>query len=119
MTTDIAVAEEARVEKVKYLKEIEGAGCMVLADAYRYEMDKAIIFKTIAPNPKAEIALELIAKWGMVAGIDSGEDSTGRSKHRLQSPEELVERACQTAELAFASLEQRGWLLKVPAPTVS
>lgn len=48
---------------------------------------------------EAKVAEEFIARWGMVAGAPDGEDSAGRAKLRLQTPEELIERAFNTAAL--------------------
>ena len=58
---------------------------------------------------EAAICEELVTRWGMVAGNDGGEDSHGRAKLRLQSPEELVARAVETTKLLVAALEKNGW----------
>ena len=71
-------------------------------------------WETELPNVEARLALALIEKWGMVAGEADGEDTAGRQKIRLQSPEELVERACKTAQLAFARLRKEGWISVSP-----
>ena len=60
-------------------------------------------------------ALGMIEKWGMVAAIEGGEDSAGRQKLRLATPAELVERAFETARLAFKEVTERGLLVEVHA----
>lgn len=43
-----------------------------------------------------------------------GEDSVGRQKIRLMSPEEIVDKACRTAELLCEAFEEKGWFFHVP-----
>jgi hypothetical protein len=74
------------------------------------------VVDTVAPNRRARFAAEFINRWGAVAAIPDGEDSVGRQQMRLATPEELVERACETAELLHQSLVARGWLVDIPAP---
>lgn len=45
----------------------------------------------------------------MIAAQSDGEDSAGRSKLRLQTPQELVERACNVAGLMYEEIKARGW----------
>jgi hypothetical protein len=52
-------------------------------------------------------AREFISRWGMVAAVPDGEDSSGRAKVRLSTPEELVVRAFETAELFHKALEEK------------
>lgn len=67
---------------------------------------------------EADLAARLIEKWGMVAATETNdEDSAGRAKLRLQTPEEVVSRACRTAELAFAEFRARGWVVPLPSPS--
>lgn len=67
-----------------------------------------------APNDKIKFAEDMIQRWGMVAGIPYGEDSTGRQKLRMLEPDELVKRACDTAEKAYEAFKERGWLQEMP-----
>ncbi len=64
----------------------------------------------------AEMVNELIERWGMIASIQDGEDSKGRSKLRLMTPQELVDRAMATSKAAFKAIESEGWILDVPIP---
>ncbi len=74
------------------------------------------VVRLTIPTPQAELAMTLIERWGMVAGDVDGEDSAGRQKIRLQTPDELIERACKTAEAAMAEFQQRGWMMAIPKP---
>ena len=67
------------------------------------------------PDPRARFAMALIERWGMVTGETDGEDSAGRQRIRLQSVEEVTERACGCATAAFAAFEKRGWLIAMPS----
>lgn len=69
----------------------------------------------LAYNAIAELASHLIDRWGMVSGAPDGEDSAGRAKMRLLSPEEVVRRACDTAELAFREFSKRDWVTVLPS----
>ena len=53
------------------------------------------------PEDEAKLAFSLLERWGMVAAAPDGEDSAGRSKLKLSTPDELVERAFAVAKLAF------------------
>jgi len=65
---------------------------------------------------EARVAIEFVTKWGMVAGMPDGEDSSGRAKLRLSTPEEVVERACVISELLFAEIRKRkDWVVDIPS----
>ena len=72
------------------------------------------IHDTRTPCSEGILAIHLIERWGSVAGKPDGEDTAGRAKIGLQTPRELVDRACNTAEITFAELEKRGWMLEMP-----
>ena len=57
---------------------------------------------------EAVLAGELVRHWGMVAGINDGEDTAGRTRIRLQTPTELVGRAFDTAKLFFETARAKG-----------
>lgn len=71
---------------------------------------------TVVPNRRARFASEFIARWGCVAAIPDGEDSSGRQKLRLPTPVELVDRAIETAETLNTRMIALGWLVEVPKP---
>lgn len=72
------------------------------------------IEKTEVPGLVGILALEMVQKWGMVAGMPDGEDSSGRHKLRLSTPDELTDRAIITAELLQKKLQDGGHMLKLP-----
>lgn len=59
---------------------------------------------------EGEMARELVVRWGSVAAVPDGEDSAGRSQVRLQTPEELVDRAIRTAQYLCEALDDNGWI---------
>ena len=61
---------------------------------------------------KARIVIEMVSRWGMVAGTPDGEDSKGRSKLRLATEQELVDRAFKIADAMFNELELRDWYIQ-------
>ena len=77
-------------------------------------LDKRVVEDTISLNKRARFAVEFIERWGAIAAIPDGEDSSGRQKLRMMTPQELVTRATQTAEYLFAVLNANGWTVEVP-----
>lgn len=71
-------------------------------------------YETEMPNFEAKIAIDLMVRWGEVAAVEDGEDTAGRQKLRLLSPEEVAVRACKTAACAVAEFRARGWMVEVP-----
>lgn len=84
-----------------------------------FERNNISIFRTIAFNKAAELACEMMARWGCVAGEADGEDSAGRQKLRVATANELVTRACDIAERAMSEFSARGWVADVPMPGLS
>jgi len=76
------------------------------------------LYKTVAGDDRAAFAAALLERWGMVCAQPDGEDSAGRQRLRLMTPAELVERACQVTEAAFAEFRKRDWLLDLPVPPI-
>lgn len=64
---------------------------------------------------EAKFAMACVERWGMVAGMPDGEDSSGRAKLRLATPDELVNRACDLAARLSDEFSQRGWIGAVPS----
>jgi hypothetical protein len=75
------------------------------------------ISDTQVPHPVAQFAMVLIERWGMVQGESDGEDSAGRAKIKLMNEQDVVARACKTAQIAFEQFALKDWLLDVPNPT--
>jgi len=78
------------------------------------ERPSIVIHDREAPSFEGRLVLSLLEKWGMVAGEIDGEDSAGRSKLRLPTPQELAARACNVAAETVAEMRKRGWLVQVP-----
>ena len=57
---------------------------------------------------RAEFAWSLITSHPNVAGIENGEDRSGRSQLRLQTPEDLVTRSFEIVDRFFDAVEKRG-----------
>jgi hypothetical protein len=66
------------------------------------------------PDDVGRFAMALIERWGLVAAMPDGEDSSGRAKLALLPVEEMIERAVGTAETAYRVLAERGHLIEVP-----
>ena len=70
---------------------------------------------------EAKLAASFIERWGMVVGTEDGEDSdslaflAGRSKFRLATPEEIVEKATTTAKLFMKKARELGWVHITPS----
>jgi len=82
-----------------------------------YKGTEIVVYQQRAFDAEAELAAQMIERWGMSAAIEDGEDSAGRAKIRLLTPEELVQRACETAEQAMEEFNKRGWILDLPELT--
>lgn len=92
---------EVRIAKSKYHSE---AG---MPHVFQHDTDHL--------NTKARIAIEMLQRWGMVAAEPDGEDSAGRAKLMLQPVNELVLRAVETVDVAFAAFEEKDWIIKLPS----
>lgn len=84
----------------------------------RYGVTEIKICQTEVPHPQAQIANDLMKQLAIVAAVPDGEDAAGRQKLRLMTPEEVVARATNIADLAWKEYRTRGWLLDIPLPTV-
>jgi hypothetical protein len=56
----------------------------------------------------ASLAFELVKTFGSVAAVPQGEDSSGRTKYELQTPEELVSRCFKIANEFVSHCEKEG-----------
>lgn len=66
--------------------------------------------KTVSWSKLATFAAQLIERWGMVAAIPDGEDSTGRQKLRLLTPSELIERSFEITKKFESKITEMGWV---------
>ncbi len=86
----------------------------IIAD--RYKIKEPVLYSKFFLGMEAKIAIEMVQRWGMIAGVNDGEDSAGRSKVRIMTIEELVQRACDSAQRLTEEFEKREWLLILPEP---
>jgi hypothetical protein len=84
-----------------------------MRDNWGSKMDRAP-HMTVALNQRALLAVQLVERWGMVAGAPDGEDSAGRQRLRMMSPDEMVVRATATANQLFWAFGDCGWMYEVP-----
>lgn len=95
-------------------KRIDGIG--YFETEHRWNRGEVTVYRTLATNLKADMAMRMIERWGSVAGIPDGEDSAGRQKLRLQGVDEIVKYACDAADRCVEEFRARGWLLELPEP---
>jgi len=84
------------------------------APKYGNGFERVIIHPREYANFKARMATALIERWGLVAGIEDGEDSAGRAKFRKATVAELVQEAVATADRAVEEFRARGWMIEAP-----
>lgn len=80
----------------------------------RNSLKRITIHDTEVLGAEARLAVTLIERWGLVTGKIDGEDSSGRAVLKECSPSEVVQKACETADLAMKSFRERGWLVVAP-----
>ena len=66
-------------------------------------------------NQEAASALAFAERWALIAAIPDGEDSAGRQKLRLPTPEELAARSCEIVAALRAEFEKREWIIPLPS----
>ncbi len=84
-------------------------------DTERYLHPEVRVWDREHPELEARIAIEFVTKWGMVAALPDGEDSSGRQKLRMHRPAEMVDRAIECAGLLAEVLRKRGWMHITPS----
>lgn len=82
---------------------------------YNTDTPQITIHDTEVPIFEARLAVNLVEKWGMVSGVEDGEDKTGRAKMRLMTPAEVVERAITTSELLAKTIRGKNWMTVLPS----
>lgn len=70
--------------------------------------------KTEALDEVGSLASQFVDRWGMVAGLPDGEDSSGRAKLRLATVQETVDRAFAMAEEIYSQARIRGRIIDIP-----
>jgi hypothetical protein len=79
-----------------------------------YDMQSVIFHVRKRPNLKAEVAMRLVEHFAIVAASEDGEDSAGRQAFKLQTPEQIVKRACDIASGLVDEFESRNWMVDIP-----
>lgn len=80
----------------------------------RNSLKKLTVHDTELLNMEARLACDMIIRWGLVTGKLAGEDTVGRAVIKECTPQEVVERACDTAELSVKMFRERGWIVAGP-----
>lgn len=75
---------------------------------------KAIVHRTEIYDTKAQLALDLISKFGMAA-IPEGETSSGETKLRVLTAEEVITRCFDVADKAIDEIRKRSWYSTCPS----
>lgn len=86
----------------------------VARTASKFDDKNVVVYTTETFDQEANIALVLIEKWGLVAAMPDGEDSAGRAKLRLPTPQELATRALDIAQEFTALARKRGHVVLLP-----
>lgn len=77
---------------------------------------EVMIYEKFTPDFRARLATQLVERWGLIAAdVQEEENSAGRNKVRLMAPNEIVARACDTADLLVSELHKRGWMTETPS----
>jgi len=109
MTIGEKTMSEAKKHELPYIRPAEPFGS-------RRNMAADVgVQRTRSPTREAMLAFQLVERWGMITVKPStGEDSSGLAKLDLMSPQEVVDRAFETASLAFKEMENRDWFVDIP-----
>ena len=74
-----------------------------------------VLHRRAVLDDRATLAMELIGRWGMIAGMPDGEDSAGRAKLRVMTPDEVAKRAIECVAAAYATFDVMEWITAVPS----
>jgi hypothetical protein len=89
-----------------------------ITDEHNYGDRKVFLHFLQAPNQEATFALQMLERFGLIAGRDDGEDTTGRAKAQLLSVAETVARAFDLSAEAFRVMRERAMLVDLPDPNI-
>lgn len=85
-----------------------------LAIIEKFGRKTLVAHETEQLDQEAKLAVEMAVRWGMVAALEDGEDSSGRQKLKLLSPAEVCERAFQVAHQMMVKARERGLVVQAP-----
>ena len=83
-----------------------------MADSFKRQEDVNAVVMGVTHSLKSEMAMRIVERWAMVCAEPDGEDSAGRAKLRLLSPELVVDRALAVSDLLVDRLADNGWITK-------
>lgn len=89
----------------------------VTQDYFANHDNKLVVHAREHTTLTARLAIDLAARWGVVAAQDGGEDSAGRHQYMLSEPSAVIDRAVAMAEGLVAKLKANGHILPVPSFT--
>lgn len=75
-----------------------------------------VICGSVVLDPRADLAERIMRQLSIICATPDGEDSAGRQRFRLMTPEEVAQRATDIADCAFEQFEKRDWLTAIPLP---
>lgn len=80
-----------------------------------YHLPRVTTHYLSTPNRRADFAMRMMEKFGLLLGEDAGEDSAGRQKGRRLTPKECAVLACETSDHLFNEMESRDWFTEIPS----
>ena len=96
---------------------MENDGSWLNAKKHKYD-DSYVINHTRIPGVRAQYAMDLAKHIGIAFAAPDGEDSSGRQKMKVLTPDEVARRACEISDSIFAIFDSRGWILDLPHDAV-
>ena len=84
-------------------------------DEDRHNRPHMMVHARQMPSRRAEFAMRMMEKFGLLLGEEVGEDSGGRQKCRRLSAKECASLACDTSDKLFNEMEAREWFTVVPS----
>lgn len=80
----------------------------------RFREDEIVGNETALPTFVGKLATDLARQIAICLGDQDGEDSSGRAKLKLMSPEKIAKHACDVAQCMAEEFDRRGWFVDVP-----
>lgn len=83
----------------------------------KYEVDqRGTLVKTRVYFTVAEVARDLVTRWGLGTPIPCGRNDEGQQIYTTLTPEVLAKRACDVAAHLMDEITVRGWYVDAPSP---
>lgn len=96
--------------------KVEGRSDYEIGIAENWDRQQGLtIHSLLMPDQVAQTALSMMERWGTVAAVPDGEDSSGRTKLRLQTPEELSSYAFAASEAFWKKAHELGHVFALPS----